>query len=233
MKGDKAIEYELMVKELFSQKIAQEWSIENFVFSHRRRFEGIDSNFYEIDIAFEFKMAGFKLLGIIECKNYSRPVGRNIVAEFITKKAQLNANIGLIVSPYGFQKGAVKLAGNKGIKLAQVCHYSYTPLVGDPTLQDNYYNDLVKYIQEQDKSYSRSDIETYLAKLDICTGNAYRADEITDLKLSEKSIYDFNSSVYFEIGFKLITDDKPVLVDKKDLLLTIYCESLLLAGRKS
>lgn len=227
MKEDKAKEYELMVRKVFSQNVAKDWPIKNFKFSHRNRIKGIDSNLYEVDIAFEFEIATSKLLGIIECKNYSRTVGRNIVAEFSTKISQLRANFGLIVSPLGFQKGAVNLARNRGIKLAQVCHYRYTPLVGDPSLRYNYMDKIVYYIQQQDKSHSKKIIETYLNELDICTGNAYRAEGISDLKLSENKIYNFDSSFNSEIGFKLITDEESILVDNKDLFLIMYGESLL------
>lgn len=231
MKENKAIDYELMVKELFSQKIAQKWSIKNFRFFHRKRFKGIDNNLYEVDIAFEFKIASCKLLGIIECKNYSRPVERNVVAEFITKKSQLNANFGLIVSPLGFQKGAVDLARNKGIELAQVYEYTYIPFIGEPELLYNYLDKIADYIQNQDKSFSRSVIESYLDKLEIGTENAYRAEDTSDLELPGGIISDSDALVRSDIGFKMITDNKPVLVDKKDLLLILYCQSLLTAEK--
>lgn len=223
MKEDKAKEYELMVRKVFSQNVAKDWPIKNFKFFHRNRIKGIDSNLYEVDIAFEFEIATSKLLGIIECKNYSRTVGKNIVAEFSTKISQLRANFGLIVSPLGFQKGAVNLAKNMGIKLAKICEYSYIPLVGES--KQNYLDAIVRYVHEHNMKYSRDAVQSVFSDLGLCPITIIKGGDLFQDDIVSYGLH--NASANAQVAFELITGKEPVLVDNKNLFLIIYGESLL------
>lgn len=227
MKEDKAKEYELMVRKVFSQNVAKDWPIKNFKFFHRNRIKGIDSNLYEVDIAFEFEIATSKLLGIIECKNYSRTVGKNIVAEFSTKISQLRANFGLIVSPLGFQKGAVNLAKNMGIKLAKICKYEYIPLVAES--KQNYLESIVGYVQEHNVKHSRYAIQSVFSGLGLCPITINKGRDMFQDDTVSYGLH--NASANAQIAFELVTGREPVLVDSKNLFLIMYGESLLTTSK--
>ena len=71
---------------------------------------------YEIDVYGEMTFlsgALFKIL--VECKRWSRPVGRNVVLELATKLQYTAAHKGMIFATSGFQRGAIEAATEAGI----------------------------------------------------------------------------------------------------------------------
>ena len=54
---------------------------------------------------------------VVECKDYKRPVEAEKIEAFRTALEDLNNPIGIFVSKHGFQKGAVDIAKQYGIKL--------------------------------------------------------------------------------------------------------------------
>lgn len=84
-----------------------------------------DSNPLEIDISIELKIyterpSEYDHLTIIECKNLSRPVGREVIDHLISKKEDVKANDAICVSSSGFQSGAISKAKDAGIKLLEI-----------------------------------------------------------------------------------------------------------------
>lgn len=74
----------------------------------------------EFDVVIRGKFSGQDLLGIIECKDKSRPVGVDVVDGFISKSVDINANFKIIVSRRGFTKSAIKKAQHYGIQTLSV-----------------------------------------------------------------------------------------------------------------
>ncbi len=76
----------------------------NATIARNRRFLGVrQPGFYEIDLSLEFTIDGaLRFLVIIECKNWSRPVGRPIVQQVIQTRDAISAQKAAIVSPLGF-----------------------------------------------------------------------------------------------------------------------------------
>lgn len=70
---------------------------------------------YQIDVYYEFKLAGISHRVAIECKNTKRPVERNDVLAFKGKLDDCQGLMGVMVSANGFQDGAAKFARDNNI----------------------------------------------------------------------------------------------------------------------
>lgn len=69
----------------------------------------------QFDVVIRGTLGGHEVLGVIECKDWSRRVGPQTVESFITKTRDLNANLALIVSKRGFTTKALDKAKDYGI----------------------------------------------------------------------------------------------------------------------
>jgi len=108
--------YELMVKRLLDTelRIAGLTACDSF---HLKKYTGKSGQQYEIDVSFEIKVGNVGLLFIVECKNLRRRVGVAEVTKLAYKIGDIGAHKGLLVSPSGFESGAVKVAKSEGIAL--------------------------------------------------------------------------------------------------------------------
>ncbi|MGO4651152.1 restriction endonuclease [Arthrobacter sp. 2RAF22] len=73
-------------------------------------------NLYNIDVFFEYEIAGNKHRVAIECKDHKRPVGRDDVIAFCGKVRDMPSTIGLFISASGFQSGALKYLDDHGVR---------------------------------------------------------------------------------------------------------------------
>lgn len=71
----------------------------------------------QIDVSIRFKQAYYDYLAIVECKDYDTKVPIDKVEAFRTKLEDVGAMKGIMVSPKGFQEGAVKTAEAYNIDL--------------------------------------------------------------------------------------------------------------------
>lgn len=71
----------------------------------------------QIDVSIRFKQAYYDYLTIIECKDYGSRVPMEKVEAFHTKMKDVGAMHGIIVSPHGFQEGAITTARFYDIEL--------------------------------------------------------------------------------------------------------------------
>lgn len=76
---------------------------------------GRDGAEYQIDVYYEFEVAGIRHRVAIECKNTQRRVERNDVLAFKAKIDEFSDVIGVIVSANGFQSGAKEFADSHRI----------------------------------------------------------------------------------------------------------------------
>jgi hypothetical protein len=83
----------------------------------RRRVKIPDSRgtLYEIDVFYEFDMAGVHHRVAMECKNTQRPVERNDVMAFYAKIQDMPSTIGVFISRSGFQTGALHFLDDHGV----------------------------------------------------------------------------------------------------------------------
>lgn len=72
---------------------------------------------HEIDVA--VTTGGTRRTLLIECRDRSRKVIKGEVRDFYGKLHQLNPDVGILLSPQGFTRGAVAFAKDEGIVLAE------------------------------------------------------------------------------------------------------------------
>jgi hypothetical protein len=71
----------------------------------------------QIDVSIRFKQGFYDYLAIVECKDYGTKVEMGEVEAFRTKMEDVGAMHGIMVSPHGFQKGAITTAEAYNIEL--------------------------------------------------------------------------------------------------------------------
>jgi hypothetical protein len=71
----------------------------------------------ELDVFATDSASGHKITYVCECKLWSKPVSQHVVHSFRTVVADIGADIGIIISANGFQRGAVAAAELTNIRL--------------------------------------------------------------------------------------------------------------------
>lgn len=69
----------------------------------------------QFDVVIRGTVGGHEVIGVIECKDWSRRVGIQAVESFVTKTRELNANLVLIAAKNGFTANALDTAKFHGI----------------------------------------------------------------------------------------------------------------------
>jgi restriction system protein len=86
---------------------------------HKRVYTGrVSHREIEVDVSFNYDVAGADLLFLVECKCYGHAVPVNDVEEFHSKIDDIGAHKGIMVTTRGFQDGAIRTARGRGIALA-------------------------------------------------------------------------------------------------------------------
>lgn len=88
---------------------------QNISVKRRAAVEDTRGNTYEIDVFYEFEIAGVKHRVAMECKDKGRRVERNEAIAFYGKIQDMPSTIGVFVSRSGFQVGAAKYLDDHGI----------------------------------------------------------------------------------------------------------------------
>lgn len=83
---------------------------------------------YQIDVYYEFELAGLRHRVAIECKNTQRPVDRDRVIAFKGKMDDCVDVKGVMVAANGYQSGAIDFAEKNGVVLIEV---SDLPSIGN------------------------------------------------------------------------------------------------------
>jgi restriction system protein len=105
-------EYEMQVVEWISQLGSD---LNEFRVEHLVQLPGTGGE-YEIDAVAEFSIfQGARIVVLVECKRYNRPVEREVVLSLSSKLHDVGAHKAMIFSTSGFQKGALEYASAHGI----------------------------------------------------------------------------------------------------------------------
>lgn len=116
---NKNIEYELLAKEIY-QCLLQADGIENINIQHNIKLTGKSGCNHQIDVYWEFKLAGEIHRIAIECKNFSKKVSIAKVRDFFGVAYDIGNIKGIFASKKGFQKGAKIFADYYGISLKEI-----------------------------------------------------------------------------------------------------------------
>lgn len=123
--------------ELFTQRIYQRLVNNDVVkptkVQHNVKLKGKSGCAHQIDVYWEYEIAGNLHRVAIECKNYDSlvPVGK--VRDFQGVLSDLNNVNGIMVSKKGFQDGAKKYAAEYGISLKELRRPGWNEIIGSIT----------------------------------------------------------------------------------------------------
>lgn len=105
-------EYEQQVVEWLSRAGSD---LKDFHVRHRTLLLG-SAGEYEFDAVAEFTiLGGARLVLLVECKRWRRPVDREVLLGLDAKLRDVGAHKAMVVSTCGFQKGALDYAAGRGI----------------------------------------------------------------------------------------------------------------------
>lgn len=113
------IEYEKFTQEIY-QTLINAQGIKNISVQHNIKLTGKSKQKHQIDVYWEYEIAGIRNKIAIECKNYGKEVSIAKVKDFLAVLTDLNNVNGIIVTKVGYQKGAKNLADFYGINLKEL-----------------------------------------------------------------------------------------------------------------
>ena len=94
-------EYERFTQEIYQQLVNTD-VVKATQVLHNVKLEGRSGQKHQIDVYWEYEIAGNKHKVAIECKNYNRPVPISVVQSFKGVLDDLNGVNGIIVTKKGF-----------------------------------------------------------------------------------------------------------------------------------
>lgn len=113
--------YEKLVKELHEALLKCD-GVEHVAVMHDVKIKGKSGASHQIDMYWEFQLAGVTYKTCIECKHYNSKVKKAHVAAFATTLDDIGNATGIFATTHGFQAGAQILAKERDIRLILVNH---------------------------------------------------------------------------------------------------------------
>ena len=112
-------EYEKFTQEIY-QELVNADVLKTTDVQHNIKLKGRSGQEHQIDVYWEYEIAGTKQKVAIECKNYNKTVGIGKVRDFYGVLYDLNNVAGIMVTKIGYQKGAKEYASEYGISLKEL-----------------------------------------------------------------------------------------------------------------
>ncbi|MBR5955424.1 MAG: restriction endonuclease [Bacteroidales bacterium] len=122
-------EFERFTQRIY-QKLVNNDVLKPTTVMHNVKLKGKSGGEHQIDVYWEYEIAGNMHRVAIECKNYDSlvPVGK--VRDFYGVLSDLNNVNGIMVSKKGFQNGAKKYATEYGISLKELRRPGWNEIIG-------------------------------------------------------------------------------------------------------
>lgn len=161
-------EYERFTQEIYQQLVNLD-VVRTTKVQHDVKLEGRSGQKHQIDVYWEYVIAGNKHRVAIECKNYNTLVPIGKVRDFKGVLDDLNGVNGIMVTKVGYQEGAKKYAQEYGISLKEL----RTPRYGETIIGEieNHIHYEVRYTLFQiDEAWAEKngfDIERYRKRLSL------------------------------------------------------------------
>jgi hypothetical protein len=115
-KEGRGVWYEKFVADVYQCLVSQD-AITNVSVQHNATLIGRSGASHQIDVYWEFVLAGARYVTCIECKAYSSTVKKAQVAAFSAILEDIGNANGIFVTTMGYQKGAKQLASHRHIRL--------------------------------------------------------------------------------------------------------------------
>lgn len=129
---DSSIAFELFTQRVY-QKLVNNDVLKPTTVKHNVKLKGKSGCEHQIDVYWEYEIAGNMHRVAIECKNYDSlvPIGR--VRDFHGVLSDLTNVNGIMVSKKGFQEGAKRYAAEYGISLKELRRPGWNEIIGSIT----------------------------------------------------------------------------------------------------
>jgi hypothetical protein len=111
------IEFEKLTQEIYQDLLKKDGLTTEV--KHNVKIQG-KSTTHQIDIYWEYTIAGIKHKVAIECKNYNKRISKGIISSFHGVLVDIGNTNGILVTKVGFQKGAKEYADFYGINLIEL-----------------------------------------------------------------------------------------------------------------
>ena len=189
-------EYERFTQEIYQQLVNLD-VVRTTKVQHDVKLEGRSGQKHQIDVYWEYVVAGNKHRVAIECKNYNTLVPIGKVRDFKGVLDDLNGVNGLMVTKVGYQEGAKKYAQEYGISLKEL----RTPRYGETIIGEieNHIHYEVRYTLFQvDQAWAEKsgfDIERYRKRLSL-------------IFTSRTELWDSMPFIYIDRKDDILRDDK-------------------------
>jgi len=108
--------YEQFTREVYQALVSQD-AIRNIDVRHDVILVGRSGASHQIDVFWEFEIAGSRYKTCVECKAYASPVKKAQIAAFSAILADIGNATGIFVTTQGYQSGAQKFARDRHIRL--------------------------------------------------------------------------------------------------------------------
>lgn len=112
-------DFELLVKSIY-EEILEKDGFETIQVSHDVKVLGKSGQAHQIDVYWEFKIAGITHRVAVECKEYKNSVSIGKIRDFHGALFDIGNIKGIFVTTKGYQQGAIKFAESVGIDLKTV-----------------------------------------------------------------------------------------------------------------
>lgn len=123
--------YELLTQQVYQTLLNYEWPGKNICVQHDIKLTGSSGQEHQIDVYWEYDLAGVKSKVAIECKDYSKPLEIGKVRDFYGVLADLKDVKGIMIASNGFQKGAKDYAKSWGINLKELSVSNEVPVIAE------------------------------------------------------------------------------------------------------
>lgn len=123
--------YELLTQQVYQVLLECEWPGNNICVQHDVKLKGTSGQEHQIDVYWEYELAGIKNKVAIECKEYSKPLPIGKVRDFYGVLTDLRDVKGIMVASNGYQKGAKDYAQTYGINLKELSVSDEVPVIAE------------------------------------------------------------------------------------------------------
>lgn len=162
---------------------------------HNIKLEGRSGQKHQIDVYWEYEIAGNKHKVAIECKNYNKPVPISAVRNFKGVLDDLNGVNGIMVTKVGYQEGAKLYAKEYGISLKELRTPGYgETIIG--TIESHYHIEMRRTLFLIDEDWAAKinlNLQRYrefYAKFDYTNAEIWRAATHLPLETKDHFIRD-------------------------------------------
>jgi hypothetical protein len=158
-------EFEQFAQRIY-QKLVNNDVLKPILVQHNVKLKGKSGCEHQIDVYWEYEIAGNKHCVAIECKNYNStiPIGR--VRDFYGVILDLNNVQGIMVTGEGYQEGAIEYAQYYGISLKELRKPKNEESIGEIVIKTNVKSCRFLYLVDEDWAIQHDlDFQKYRERL--------------------------------------------------------------------